>query len=168
MIAKGSAAMAFTAALTLTFTLVFAWSGLVTGARAEGPAKATEKPKLVKAGTVEIQEYEIGIGITDDIWGHGQVQALGKTRKFRLNGVGVGGAGGAKISATGTVYNLTDLGLFPGVFSQGDFGAVGGDAGKSTALWLRNTNGVVLELHAKQEGLALTGGANGILVQFED
>jgi hypothetical protein len=167
MIPKSSATKAFAPVLTLIAALVFAWSGPVTGARAAEPKKA-EKPTLVKAGTVDIQEYEIGIGITDNIWGHGQVQALGKTRKFKLNGVGVGGAGGAKISAVGTVYNLTDLGSFPGLFSQGDFGAVGGDSGKSTSLWLRNTNGVVLELKAKQEGLALTGGANGILVQFED
>jgi hypothetical protein len=154
--------------LTFAVAAVFAGSAFVIGARAEEPAKATAKPTLENAGTVEIQEYEVGIGITDNLWGHGQVQALGKARKFRLNGIGVGGAGGAKISATGTVYNLKDLGLFPGVFSQADVGVVGGDASKSSALWLRNTNGVVLELHAKQEGLALTGGANGILVQFED
>jgi hypothetical protein len=163
MMARGSGAKALTVALGLVFA-----SSVLSGARAEESAKTAAKPTLVKAGTIEIQEYEIGIGIADNVWGHGQLQALGKTRKFKLNGVGVGGAGGAKISATGTVYNLNDVGLFPGVFSQGDFGVVGGDAGKSTALWLRNTNGVVLELHAKQAGLALTGGANGILVQFED
>jgi hypothetical protein len=76
--------------------------------------------------------------------------------------------GGAKISATGTVYNLKDIGLFPGVYSEADAGVVGGKDSKSTAIWLRNTNGVILELHGKETGLAITGGANGVVVQFED
>ena len=133
-----------------------------------GAAGAEEKPKLEKAGTVQILEYEAGIGINDVVWGHGTVEARGQTKKFRLNGMGVGGAGGAKISATGTVYNLTDIGLFPGVYSEADAGVVGGEKGKSTAIWLRNTNGVILELHGKQTGLAVTGGANGVVIQFED
>ena len=36
------------------------------------------------------------------------------------------------------------------------------------AVWLRNTNDVIIELHASEKsGLAVTGGANGVLVQFE-
>ncbi|MGH7292884.1 MAG: hypothetical protein ACREJT_16815 [Myxococcota bacterium] len=131
------------------------------------PAYA-EEPKLEKAGTVSVTEYEAGIGIADAVWGHGQVQAHGQTRKFRLNGMGAGAGGGAKISATGTVYNLKDIGLFPGVYSEAGIGAVAGKDGKSTATWLRNTNGVILELHGKTTGLAVTGGANGVVIQFEE
>jgi len=127
-----------------------------------------EEPKLEKAGTVTVTEYEAGIGIADVVWGHGEMKALGQTRKFRLNGMGAGAGGGAKISATGTVYNLKDIGLFAGVYSEAGIGAVAGKDGKSTATWLRNTNGVILELHGKTSGLAVTGGANGVLVQFED
>ncbi len=133
-----------------------------------GAASAEDKPKLEKAGTVQILEYEAGIGINDVVWGHGTVEARGAKKRFRLNGMGAGGAGGAKISAEGTVYNLTDIGLFPGVYSEADVGVTAGEKGKSTAIWLRNTNGVILELHGKQTGLAITGGANGVLVQFED
>lgn len=140
----------------------------VAGFALDGAAGAEEKPKLEKAGTVQIEEFEAGIGINDVIWGHGTVEAKGQTKRFRLNGMGAGGVGGAKIVATGTVYNLTDIGLFAGVYSQADLGAVGGGGDASTAIWLRNTNGVVLELHGKQTGFAITGGANGVLVQFED
>ena len=130
--------------------------------------RAEEKPKLVKAGTVQIEEFEAGIGISDAVWGHGTVEALGQKKRFRLSGIGAGGVGGAKISAEGTVYNLTDFGLFAGVFSQANIGATAGEQGKITPIWLRNTNGVVLELRGKQSGLAITGGANGVLIQFED
>ena len=130
--------------------------------------RAEEKPKLVKAGTVQVEEFEAGIGISDAVWGHGTVEALGQKKRFRLSGVGAGGAGGAKISAEGTVYNLKDIGLFPGVYSQADVGVTAGGEGKITPIWLRNTNGVVLELRGKQTGLAITGGANGVLIQLEE
>ena len=152
-----NAILSMASALLLTASLGFA-----------GGASAEDKPKLEKAGTVQILEYEAGIGINDVVWGHGTVEARGQKKKFRLNGMGAGGAGGAKISAEGTVYNLKDIGLFPGVYSEADAGVVGGEKGKSTAIWLRNTNGVILELHGKQTGLAITGGANGVVVQFED
>ena len=123
---------------------------------------------LKKAGTVDITEYEVGILAVDNVWGHGTVTALGQTKKFKLGGMGVGGAGGAKISATGNVYNLTDINLFPGAYTQVSAGATAGKESAAAAFWLQNTRGVVLELRSKQEGLALTGGANGIIVQFEE
>jgi len=129
---------------------------------------SAEEPKLEKAGTVLVTEYMAGIGIANAVWGHGEVKAHGATRKFRLNGMGAGAGGGAKISATGTVYNMKEIGLFPGVYSEASIGAVAGKDGKTTATWLRNTNGVIIELHGKASGLAVTGGANGVLVQFEE
>ena len=131
-------------------------------------AAGAEEPKLEKAGTLQLEEFEAGIGITDAVWGKGTVEALGQKKRFKLSGIGAGGVGGAKISAEGTVYNLKDLGLFPGVYSQASIGATAGEQGKTTPIWLRNTNGVVLELRGKQTGLAITGGANGVLIQFEE
>jgi hypothetical protein len=133
-----------------------------------GAALAEEPPKLEKAGTVQLEEFEAGIGINDVVWGKGTVEALGQKKRFRLSGIGAGGVGGAKISAEGTVYNLKDFGLFAGVYSQANIGATAGEQGKITPIWLRNTNGVVLELRGKQTGLAITGGANGVLIQLED
>ena len=63
-----------------------------------------------------------------------------------------GGIGISKITATGNVYNLRDLAYFPGAYVQARYGAVIGD--KSTGkLWLRNSNGVVLQLRARGLGL---------------
>ncbi len=136
-------------------------------ARAADPKPAIDHSKLVKAGTVTIAEYEVGIGIADAVWGHGEVQALGETKRFRISGMGAGEGGGAKINATGPVYNLKDFGLFAGPYEEASAGAVAGDKSASTAIWLRNTNGVVLELHGKATGFAVMGGAQGILIQFD-
>ena len=136
---------------------------------AEVPKTTDEKPLLVKSGTITATAIQAGIIAADMVWGHGEVTALGQTRKFRFNGLGVGAAGGARIEASGTVYNLRDMGLFAGVYSSGGIGAVAGTETTGTAVWLRNTNGVVVELRATEKsGLAVTGGANGVLVQFED
>ena len=54
------------------------------------------------------------------------------------------------------------------MYSQANIGAIAGAQSKITPIWLRYTNGVVLELRGKQTGLAITGGANGVLIQFED
>lgn len=159
---KGSRAVV----LALSFAVLF---GLAPSGFAEEPKKAEQAPKLEKAGTVTVTAYQAGIGVADAVWGHGEVTALGKTRKFKFNGMGVGAGGGAKITATGTVYNLKDLGLFAGVFSAAGIGAVAGDKDTGTATWLRNTNDVIVELKTTEKsGLAITGGANGVLVQFED
>lgn len=137
------------------------------GAQAEDARPKIDRAKLVKAGTITVEEHEVGIGLADAVWGHGEVQALGEKRRFRISGMGAGEGGVAKISATGTVYNLDDFGLFAGLYSEGSAGAVAGDASASTSIWLRNTNGVVLELHGKATGLAVTGGAQGILIQLD-
>ena len=137
-------------------------------ARAEDAKPTIDHSKLVKAGTVTLEEYEVGIGLVDAVWGHGEVQALGEKRRFRLKGMGAGQGGGAKISATGTVYDLKDIGLFAGPYKEASAGAVAGAKSASTAIWLRNTNGVVIELHGKATGLAVTGGAQGVLIQFAE
>lgn len=158
--------------LSLVASLAFllaALLALASTALAEDAKKPTiEHSKLVKAGTVSLVEREAGIGIADGIWGHGEVEALGQKKRFRISGMGVGEAGGAKITATGNVYNLKDLGLFAGLYNEVSLGVVAGEKSKSTTIWLRNTNDVVMELDAKTTGFAVTGGARGILIQFDE
>ncbi|MEX2208628.1 MAG: hypothetical protein WEF50_20625 [Myxococcota bacterium] len=162
----GSRAVVLALSLAAAFTL----SGCADEPKtAEVPKKTVEASKLVKAGTVTVEAIQAGIVVGDMVWGHGELTALGQTRKFRFNGLGVGAGGGAKITATGTVYNLKDMGLFAGVYSAGGIGAVAGKEETGTAVWLYNTNDVAIELHVTEKsGLAVTGGANGVLVQFED
>ena len=156
-------------ALSCLMSLHFAPAALAAEAKQEEAKKAEETPKLVKAGTVKITAYQAGIAVADAVWGKGEVTVDGKTRKFKFNGMGVGAGGGAKVEAEGTVYNLKEIGLFAGVYSSASIGAVAGSSGTGTATWLRNTNDVIVELRTTEKsGLAVTGGANGVLVQFEE
>jgi len=157
-------------ALSLAAAFAFAFAGCADEPKkAEPPKKVEEKPRLEKAGTVTVTAYQAGVAVADVVWGHGEVKALGQTRKFRFNGMGVGAGGGAKVTASGTVYNLKDMGLLAGVYSSAGIGAVAGSSDTGTVVWLRNTNDVIIELRATDKsGLAVTGGANGVLVQFED
>ena len=65
------------------------------------------------------------------------------------------------------VYNLASLDAFPGTYGNARLGMTGGESGGGK-LWLRNPDGVVIELESEMRGLALAGGVDGILIQWED
>ena len=75
--------------------------------------------------------------------------------------------GASSIDASGVVYNLPSLEAFPGTYGNARLGMTGGDSGGGK-LWLRNPDGVVIELKSEMRGLALAGGVDGILIQWED
>ena len=120
---------------------------------------------LKKSGTVRIEQVQIAF-IGSGNLGGGTLQFGGKSYDFTIGGLGIGGFGVSKITATGTVYNLDELAHFPGAYAQGRYGFAAGEvsAGK---LWLKNSHGVVLELHADREGLALSLGGDAIYIDLE-
>lgn len=117
------------------------------------------------SGTVIIDEYQLAYIFNGNVGG-GKLYFQGNVYDFKIGGVGIGGIGASHITATGEVYNLTDLSQFPGAYVQGSMGITITDKGKGH-LWLQNKNGVVLSLKTSQEGLGLTAGADGILVKME-
>jgi hypothetical protein len=120
---------------------------------------------LKKSGTVEIEQTQIAF-IGSGNLGGGKLSFGGKTYNFTIGGLGVGGIGVSKITATGTVYNLSNLEKFPGAYVQGRTGYAAGDKGTGT-LWLKNEDGVVLELKTKREGLALSLGGDAVYIKFD-
>ena len=120
---------------------------------------------LKKSGTIRIEQVQIAF-IGSGNLGGGSLQFRGKSYDFTVGGLGIGGFGISKITATGTVYNLSDLAHFPGAYVQGRFGFAVGDvsAGK---LWLKNSHGVVLELKADREGLALSLGGDAVYIDLD-
>jgi len=72
----------------------------------------------------------------------------------------------AKASATGEVYNLTDLSKFAGTYvaAEAGFALAGGVGG----MVLRNQNGVVMHLHSVSTGARLQLGTSGLNVKLKN
>jgi hypothetical protein len=125
-------------------------------------------PEAVKGktpdGTVDMQEVQaayIGSGSA----GTGILYFRGVQYPFEVGGVGVGGFGLSTIDATGEVYNLSDIGQFPGTYGQARYGfAVG--AASAGDLWMQNESGVILHLKAKRTGLILSLGGDAVLISM--
>ncbi len=130
---------------------------------AAGLASADEE--LKKSGSISIEQVQIAwIGSAN--LGGGKLHFGGQTRDFTVGGLGIGGFGISKITATGEVYNLTDIGYFPGAYVQGRWGFALGDLSKGE-LWIKNANGVYLHLKAEREGLALSLGGDAIYINLD-
>ena len=97
--------------------------------------------------------------------GGGKLYFHGRSYPFKLGGLGIGGIGVSTLDATGSVYNLRRLQDFEGVYGQARIGWAAGEAGKGD-MWLQNTNGVYLRLKARRQGLALSLGADGMVVRL--
>ena len=126
------------------------------------PAAADD---LVKSGTLTIEQVQIAF-IGSGNLGGGTLKFDGKSYSFSVGGLGIGGFGISKMVATGNVYNLTDLKYFAGTYAQGRYGMAVGEA-STGKLWLKNNHGVVIELKADREGLALSLGGDAVYIDFD-
>lgn len=134
--------------------------------RADALADTANKPNLVKAGTIEIDQTQVALLISGNAGG-GTFHYQGKPHAFSIGGLGIGGIGVSKIKATGTVYNLANLRDFEGTYGQARWGFTAGDKGKGD-LWLEKTDGdVVIHLASQSKGLALSLGADLINIKFK-
>ena len=117
-------------------------------------------------GTISIQEKELGF-IIGGSKGGGTLKFKGEEHPFKLKGLSLGAnVGISKMSASGEVYDLTDISEFPGTFTKLDASvALGGGMG---GLRLKNQNGVILVLHSRTEGVDLNlGSMSGMTVTME-
>jgi hypothetical protein len=135
------------------FALLFALAGVAAG------------DDLKKSGTVRIEQVQVAF-IGSGNLGGGTLKLGGKSYNFSVGGLGVGGFGISKMVATGNVYNLTDVAHFPGAYAQGRYGMAVGEA-STGKLWLKNSHGVVLELKAEREGLALSLGGDAVYIDLD-
>src|SRR4029453_16038644 len=79
-----------------------------------GCASMTQAPSAPPSATVSIREWSAAY-YGSAAAGKGTLYYQGR-HHFTISGVGVGGAGGQKISATGKVYNLNNLSSFSGTY----------------------------------------------------
>jgi hypothetical protein len=142
------------------------WYGpIVTLLAALSTADPSGAEDLKKSGTIRIEQVQIAF-IGSGNLGGGTLQYGGKSYDFTIGGLGIGGFGVSKITATGTIYNLDKLAHFPGAYAQGRYGLAVGEA-STGKLWLKNSHGVVMELKADREGLALSLGGDAVYIDLE-
>ena len=114
------------------------------------------------SGKVSIESRSIaaGVGVT---WGEGKLSFQGKDYPFSIDGLTVVDIGISKASATGDVYNLTDVAKFPGTYvaAEAGFTLAGGMGG----MVLRNQEGVVMHIRSTSRGARLQLGTSGLVVR---
>ncbi len=124
-------------------------------------ASMTQAPSTPPSATVRIQEWSAAY-YGSAAAGKGTLYYNGQRHRFTISGLGAGGAGGQKISATGKVYNLNNLSDFSGTY-RGISSGLTLIEGKMHAK-LQNGNGVVMYLAGETEGLASSMGAQAFEV----
>ena len=129
------------------------------------PAKDEKKSDLVKTGTIKVEQYQVAF-IGSGNLGGGKLDFNGRTYSFTIGGLGIGGFGVSKITASGIVYNLKNLNDFPGAYVQGRYGYAAGDK-SGGKLWLQNDKNVVIEIQGTREGLALSLGGDAVYIGFD-
>jgi hypothetical protein len=129
------------------------------------PGPYTKFEGLPPDGTVEMHEVQAAY-IGNAGGGSGTLFYRGGAYPLTIAGLGVGGIGVSTIDATGDVYKLPNISLFPGSYAQGSTGFVIGNISRGD-LWLQNGNGVVMHLRAKREGLMLTLGGDAIVINMK-
>ena len=128
-----------------------------------GCASTMTAPITPPAATVRIQEWTAAY-YGSAAAGKGTLYYNGQRHHFTISGVGAGGAGGQKVSATGKVYNLNNLRDFSGTY-RGVSGGLTLIEGKMHAK-LTNGNGVVMYLAGETEGLASSMGVQAYQVSL--
>jgi hypothetical protein len=130
-----------------------------------GCASMTQAPSTAPSATVRISEWSAAY-YGSAAAGKGTLYYNGQRHHFSISGLGVGGMGGQKVSATGKVYNLNRLSDFPGTY-HGISRGLTLIEGKMHAK-LTNGNGVVMYLAGETEGLASSMGAQAFEVNLTD
>jgi hypothetical protein len=127
-----------------------------------GSAQAAGSDPVKKlSGTVTIHSTQVAFLISGKLGG-GTLKWNGEEHQFGMGGMGLGGVGVQTIDAVGAVYNLTDLSKFYGTYFEARVGATAAVGGGWISL--TNTYGTTIDLKFSGEGLALSLGADGMVI----
>ena len=112
--------------------------------------------------TMESRSIAAGVGVT---WGDGKLNFKGKEYAFTVNGLSVVDWGISRASASGDVYNLTDVSKFAGTYAAAEAGfTLAGGVGGIT---MRNSDGVIINLRSTSRGASLTLGPAGLTIALK-
>ena len=130
-----------------------------------GCASMTQAPSTPPSATVRIREWSAAY-YGSAAAGKGALYYHGQRHHFTISGLGAGGMGAQKISATGKVYNLNNLSDFSGTY-RGISRGLTVIEGQMHAK-LTNGNSVTMYLAAETEGVASSMGAQAFEVNLTD
>ncbi len=155
------------AALFMVATFAISALGQAPEVGQKGPAPAGKEPALAKPypmGQVKITLTSVAAGVGFE-WGKGELTYKGKQYTFKVKGLQILGVGIKKADIKGDVYNLFDVGQFPGPYAAVQAGGtvIKGKEG----LIVQNQQGVRLRLVAEQKGLNLSIGPEGFTIAME-
>jgi len=119
---------------------------------------------LEPSGTVNLQIVQASF-IGSASKGGGVLHFQGRDYKFTTRGGGIGGFGLSKFEAAGAVYNLKSVADFDGPYVQLRTGLAVGEQGKGK-MWLGNPHGVSMSLSGRRKGLAVSLGADALVVSL--
>ena len=125
-------------------------------------AEEIDPESLELAGEVELKQYSVAWGGSGTMGG-GTLTYDGQSYPFSIVGLGFGGFGASSVEAKGVVYNLPSRDAFPGTYGNARLGMTAGESGGGK-LWLRNPDGVAMELESEMRGLALAGWIDGLMI----
>ena len=134
---------------------------LVAGCKSSG-----DKTDMSTApnGTINIENWAWQAIATMNV-GQGELKFNNRVYQFEIGGVGAGGVGVAKMSATGEVHHLNDIADFPGkYFNVKASGTIAVGAG---GIAMENDKGVVIKLVSKNKGVQLSIGPKGITITMK-
>jgi hypothetical protein len=112
--------------------------------------------------TMESKSVAAGIGVS---WGDGKLTFKGKEYPFSIDGLSVVDWGISRVSATGDVYELTDVSKFAGTYmaAEAGFTLAGGMGG----ITMRNSEGVIINVRSTSRGASLTLGPAGLRISMK-
>jgi hypothetical protein len=116
---------------------------------------------LTPSGTVTLTEtFVAGAGA-----GKGTLTFNGQSYPFQLIGSVIGPGGADRITASGEVYKLSNVGDFAGRYTQGS-GSAGLSQSGQGQLWLQNNAGVIMHLYNTSTGVLLSIGKEEIIIRL--
>jgi hypothetical protein len=142
----------------LTMTAALSISALAS-CTSSPPPPATTAPLGSTEGSVSFSGGAVAIGVGFQ-WGSGTLTYQGQQHPFRLSGMSVVDVGVSRVTGSGTVHNLRNLGDFGGNYVAVSAGAT--LAGGGSIGTLRNQNGVVIDGVTTAQGVRLTLAPGGV------
>ena len=121
-----------------------------------------QKSVILVALKGELKTVAIGVGCS---WGSGTLHFGGKNHPFKVQGLSVGQAGAADVTASGSVYRLKRLSDFDGNYTAaaGDITVGGGEGGAV----MQNQNGVVIKVRATSQGANAKIASEGLKITLK-